>query len=352
MKTIGSYRYSKNPIGVGAFSRVYRGEEIHRRTPVAIKHTQLSHVESKVRKQLISELEIAKNLHHPHVIRTYDVISQDHDCYLIMELCTAGTLADVYTFLKNRDSFERETISKYYLRQLMDALKYLQSKMILHRDLKPMNVLLSGFVRDDYSPETELQVKLSDYGLAKIGTSDLNQSICGSPIYMAPEILMSQKYGNSVDLWSFGIIMYEMLYGTYPFPAKSLGDLIKHHQHPSLKIRDGPTPEALDLLQRLLQVNPEIRITWEEFYDHPWFKDSKNPSPRESSAPMTIPGKRKFEKPIQILSSSLRLDELRRSQNEFVFVDADVPEEPHSLLNMFTNSLSAMASRIKNFNSY
>lgn len=351
MKSIGSYRYSKNPIGIGAFSRVYRGEEIYRRTPVAIKHTQLTHLEPKARQQLISELEIAKNLHHPNVIRTYDVINCENDCYLIMELCTAGTLSDVYAYLKTMDIEDREPITLYYLRQLMEALKYLQSQSILHRDLKPMNILLSGFVRSDYSPETELVVKLSDYGLAKMANSDLHHSICGSPIYMAPEIILDQKYGNGVDLWSFGVIMYEMLYGINPFPAKSLGELIRRHQHPELKIRDGPSPEAQNLIRGLLQTNPEKRISWDEFYAHPWFAESvKNPSPHGISVPMTIP--RKFEAPIRILSSSLRLDDLRRSRDEFVFIDSNVPEEPHSLLEMFSSSLSAMASKLKNFNSY
>tara|TARA_B110000285_G_scaffold94056_1_gene107465 strand:- start:2518 stop:3267 length:750 start_codon:yes stop_codon:yes gene_type:complete len=152
--------------------------------------------------------------------------------------------------------------------QLIDAVQYLREKKIMHRDIKPSNILLAK----------DGSLRLSDFGLAKQyqTSSSLSSTICGSPLYMAPELLYNEKYTTTCDVWSLGIVLYEMLFQRVPYQADSLCELkTKLDEETSLHIPDEISPLCSDLLQKLLTKKESKRIRWRELFSHPWLQYRK-----------------------------------------------------------------------------
>ncbi len=182
-----------------------------------------------------------------------------------MEYCNNGSLS---SFMNKRRM--NEIYAQNFIYQLTSALQYLRKLRISHRDLKPHNLLVCD----------RSILKISDFGLAKEYSEtdldeNLKQTYCGSPMYMSPEILNYNSYDTKSDLWSIGIIIYEMLTGKLPYKVKNLNQLMKSSKHPikipqELKIKISP--ECLDLLMKLLDVNKRTRISWDEYFDHPWLR--------------------------------------------------------------------------------
>ncbi|ORX99509.1 Pkinase-domain-containing protein [Basidiobolus meristosporus CBS 931.73] len=224
---------------------------------------------SKLNEALQREIAILMAIKHPCIISTHGVYDEQDFLYIVLELVDGGELFDL---IEQKQRFsEPETRLVFY--QLFQAIKYLHDRGITHRDMKPENILL-----DSKSP---LRVKVSDFGLAKIvGEASFTQTLCGTPNYVAPEVLQlpqHRQYSKGVDLWSLGVILYICLCGFPPF-ADELGP-------PSMQaqIKEGiynfPSPywdnvsaEAIDLVKRLLQVNPQERLTVDEALEHPWMK--------------------------------------------------------------------------------
>ena len=153
------------------------------------------------------------------------------------------------------------------MRQLVPGLKYLHENNIIHRDLKLKNILVTD----------SNDIVISDFGFARDGDSNtMFDTLCGSPMYMAPEIMTHKSYDNKSDLWSVGVIMYELLFGTTPYHAKNMIQLMK-----KIKKRDVIIPEEYaglisdeckELLLSLLHRNPRRRINWDNFFTHKWFE--------------------------------------------------------------------------------
>lgn len=187
----------------------------------------------------------------------------------MLEYCDSGDLRKI---LKNPI---KEKYTKYYFCQLVNGLKYLDKHNILHRDIKPRNILLSN---------NRKILKIADFGFAKkeFNNISLHDTICGSPLYMAPEILTNKPYCKKIDLWSIGLILYEMLYGHHPFEnCKDLDDLKSNvyriiHIPPKNTINTFISKECLSLLRQLLQNTASQRITWKELFNHPWINNNDN----------------------------------------------------------------------------
>lgn len=351
--TIGNYQFGKEYLGVGQFSKVYRGWEITRRKTVAIKHINLTFLSKRVREALTRECEILKKLDHPGVIKLFDSVVSENHWYLVMEYCNAGTLHDVMAYLKKFPPDEREPIAQYYLQQLMLALAHLHEHHVVHRDVKPANILLTAknFRSGEYHPDYRVMVKLSDYGLSTLATEgQMCSTMCGTPLYMAPEMVLEQPYHDNVDLWSFGIVMYEMIYGTNPMEARNLQHLKQRHQEP-VQFPSGVSESAIDLMSRLLKWQPEERISWEDFTQHRWFRGEESP-------PDTPPPTR-FSEPIRIMRTSLQEDDLRRErhfrEDGYVMVDSSERvwnSEPKSMITWLVGSLTEIATKFKSYNSY
>jgi serine/threonine-protein kinase ULK/ATG1 len=141
-----------------------------------------------------------------NIIKLYDVLYSDKKDYLymILEYCDCG---DLYNFIKNNKLTEEQI--KYYMNQLKNGLQYLRDNNIIHRDIKPKNILLTN---------NNKILKICDFGFAKsiIDDVSLMETLCGSPLYMAPEIINNKKYNIKSDLWSVGIILYEIIYNKHP----------------------------------------------------------------------------------------------------------------------------------------
>lgn len=269
-QNIGKYKYTDVPIGYGSFSSVYKGTDKLTGQIVAIKKINLKFNKNLNKEQIESEINIMKHLEHKHIVKMYDSLYDAHDnVYLIMEYCSKGNLSD---FLKKAPM--KEKYVKFYMKQISEATNYLYQHNIIHRDIKPQNIMMFS----------DKIIKLTDFGFAKIFKSDndddvMSQTICGSPIYMAPEIIKCNEYSIKTDLWSIGVVFYEMLIGRLPYKAKTHIELINKIESEPVYIpmNISISNECKDLLFKLLQSNPNKRISWKAFFKHKWLEnDSTN----------------------------------------------------------------------------
>jgi serine/threonine protein kinase len=279
------YNLKKNPIGKGSFSTVYYATD-ESENEYALKRIPISKLENNNTNRFLRELEISKQMKHPNIVKSYEVIETEKSWYIVTEYCNNGTLSDIIKKFKNNDipHNDKEIICKRYLTQLKNALKYLFKSKIVHRDLKPQNILISGTYPND-------TLKLADFGFSRyFNTNDnandndddhsefLMTSFCGTPLYMAPELLINKKYNNQADLWSFGVIMYEMLYGTNPYNyPKKMSNLLELIETKEITFPNVYSKQCLDLLKSLLQTDVKNRIDWKKFFRHEWF-DKQIPS--------------------------------------------------------------------------
>ncbi len=204
---------------------------------------------------------------HPNIVRLYqDTESPDTgNIYLLMEYCPGG---DLKHFLGHHGLLP-VSVAKRLTRQLKDALQFLRHENIIHRDLKPQNLLLTSL-----SPE-HATLKVADFGLARMLSSEsLANTVCGSPLYMAPELLKGEQYGEKVDLWSVGAILYEMVTGRHVYTVSDMQQLmVATKGNPTLILAPGvnaANPHCRPLLTALLQIDPSKRITFSDFFNHPF----------------------------------------------------------------------------------
>lgn len=255
------YIYSTKKIGRGSFSKVYKGFNTKTDEMVAIKIIEKEILKKSLLERLYSEINLMYTLDHENIVKIYDHYENDENCYIVLEYCAGG---DLNQLLKSTRLNENQ--SKDYSRQLIKGLEYLRSKSIIHRDLKPHNILLSL---------DKSILKLADFNFArKLWDGDLAQTLCGSPLYMAPEIISRNDYTTSSDLWSTGIIIYEMIYGVTPYnDAINPMDLLKKIRTRRIPFKNSVSRECNDLLFRLLQINPKRRIPWNTLFRHPWLEE-------------------------------------------------------------------------------
>eukprot|EP01102_Stenamoeba_stenopodia_P011797 TRINITY_DN3648_c0_g1_i1.p1 TRINITY_DN3648_c0_g1~~TRINITY_DN3648_c0_g1_i1.p1 ORF type:complete len:930 (+),score=207.80 TRINITY_DN3648_c0_g1_i1:328-3117(+) len=260
-------------LGRGAFSVVYSGVDNQTRRQVAIKcidrnmqkddPDELDPLEA-----LRREIIIMSQIDHPNVVRFYKAYADDRNFYLILELMPFAE--ELFKRIVNKGSY-LESDAQKIAKQIFSAVDYLHSNGIAHRDLKPENILCSG---DD---ENEV-VKVTDFGLSKIFKEDDLQTSVGSPAYAAPEIFSNvRSYDKSVDMWSLGVIVFVLLSGEPPFYGASIHELVTR----IMQVRydfDSPiwmmvSPEAKDLIRKLLVKDPSKRYTTQQALAHPWLRN-------------------------------------------------------------------------------
>jgi calcium/calmodulin-dependent protein kinase I len=222
-------------------------------------------------KRLQTEVEILTTVKHPNIVALRDLFETDKKLYLVMELVTGGELFDKIVEKGQYTEKDAATI----VRKMLSAIKYLHSKGISHRDLKPENLLLTA--------EDDTDVKLSDFGLSKIvGEDSLMETACGTPYYVAPEVLSAQGYEKEVDLWSIGVVTYLLLCGFPPFYGESLPEVFEQimnadYEFPS-PYWDDISEGAKDVVKKLLVVDPKKRMTADECLAHNWVKEDGSAS--------------------------------------------------------------------------
>uniref|UniRef100_A0A1B0CCX9 non-specific serine/threonine protein kinase n=1 Tax=Lutzomyia longipalpis TaxID=7200 RepID=A0A1B0CCX9_LUTLO len=248
------------PIGEGSFGRVYKAVEKDTQNVVALKRILKTGRSSSEIKNLRREYEIQMKLRHPNIIRMLDSFETAKEIVVITEFAQC----DLHTLLREGSIGEPRTRRLTY--DLVSALYYLHSHRILHRDLKPQNILI----------DREEHAKLCDFGLARnmtIGTHVLT-SIKGTPLYMAPEIMLEKPYDHLADLWSLGCIIYECLAGQPPFCTNNIVQLVKSIQRNDVKWPSFLTDCCISFLQGLLEKDPTIRSTWQDILTHEFVKDN------------------------------------------------------------------------------
>ncbi|XP_053330820.1 serine/threonine-protein kinase D1 [Spea bombifrons] len=253
-------------LGSGQFGIVYGGK--HRKTgrDVAIKIIDKLRFPTKQESQLRNEVAILQNLHHPGVVNLECMFETPERVFVVMEKLHGDMLEMILSSEKGRLP---ERITKFLVTQILVALRHLHFKNIVHCDLKPENVLLAS---SDPFP----QVKLCDFGFARIiGEKSFRRSVVGTPAYLAPEVLRNRGYNRSLDMWSVGVIIYVSLSGTFPFNEDE--DIHDQIQNAAFMYPPNPwretSPDAIDLINNLLQVKMRKRYSVDKTLYHPWLQD-------------------------------------------------------------------------------
>uniref|UniRef100_UPI0037E80F6D serine/threonine-protein kinase H1-like n=1 Tax=Semicossyphus pulcher TaxID=241346 RepID=UPI0037E80F6D len=264
-------------IGRGSFSRVVRVEHRATRQPFAIKLMEVEAPEG--REVCASELAVLQRVSHANVIQLIEVFQFPQRVYMVLELATGGELLERVV---SRGHFTERDATQA-LRMVLDGVGYLHDLGITHRDLKPENLLY-------YHPGADSRLLVTDFGLATFGgtgsegskTADHTgadntwslRTTCGTPEYMAPEVLLRKPYTCAVDMWALGVIAYIVLSGSMPFEDDSRTRLYRSIVRGKYSFHGDPWPSvsnlAKDFIQRLLPVDPATRLTADQAIRHPW----------------------------------------------------------------------------------
>ncbi|XP_015490253.1 serine/threonine-protein kinase 36 isoform X2 [Parus major] len=244
-------------IGEGSFGRVYKGRRKHSAQVVALKFIPKVGRSEKELKNLQREIEIVRGLHHPNIIQMLDSFETAKEVVVVTDYAEG----ELFQILEDDGSLPEDQVQTIAA-QLISALYYLHSHRILHRDVKPQNILLG---KDGV-------VKLCDFGFARamsIHTMVLT-SIKGTPLYMSPELVEERPYDHTADLWSVGCILYELFVGTPPFYTNSIFHLVSLIIQDPVKWPMTMSPVFKSFLQGLLMKDPHQRLSWPELLSHPF----------------------------------------------------------------------------------
>uniref|UniRef100_A0A8C9R2I1 non-specific serine/threonine protein kinase n=1 Tax=Scleropages formosus TaxID=113540 RepID=A0A8C9R2I1_SCLFO len=267
METVGKFEFSrKDLIGHGAFAVVFKGRHREKHDwEVAVKCINKKNL-AKSQTLLGKEIKILKELKHENIVGLLDFqvrLLKLNYVYFVFLYCNGGDLAD---YLHSKGTLSEDTI-RLFLQQIAGAMRVLQAKGIIHRDLKPQNILLS-YSGGRKSNPNNTRIKIADFGFARyLQNNMMAATLCGSPMYMAPEVIMSQNYDAKADLWSIGTIVYQCLMGKAPFQASSPQDLrlfYEKNKNLSPNIPRETSAPLRHLLQGLLQRNHKDRMDFGE----------------------------------------------------------------------------------------
>ncbi|KAK8546361.1 hypothetical protein V6N13_067586 [Hibiscus sabdariffa] len=272
-RVVGNYLVGRQ-IGSGSFSIVWHARHRVHGTEVAIKEIAMGRLNKKLQDSLMSEIVILKRINHPNIVRLHDIIEVPGKIHLVLEYCKGGDLSMYIT----RNGSVPEATAKHFMQQLAAGLQVLCDNNLIHRDLKPQNLLLS-------TNDSRADLKIADFGFARsLQPRGLAETLCGSPLYMAPEIMQLQKYDAKADLWSVGAILFQLVTGKTPFTGNNQIQLLQNIMKSTELLfpmgNNYLTADCKDLCLRLLRRNPVERLTFEEFFNHPFLSQDQ---PNESS---------------------------------------------------------------------
>ena len=289
---LGDYTI-ESKIGKGAFSEVFlvkkNGSDKLYASKRILKEALLN---KKIKQYFNNELHILKSMDHPNIIKLYET-KETFNCYfLIFDYCNGGTLSNCLQKYKimNKKPFPEDLV-QYFMRQIVNGLRYLHNMKILHRDIKLDNILINFKSNEDFTNLNYFnsQIKIIDLGFARYLENDtLAESILGSPMYMDPQILKKMMkidnnnsfgYDQKADIWSLGTICYEMLIGTPPYNAHTYNDLMKKINYGDYKIPNNIklSKEVISFINGMLQYNPNSRLDINALANHDFIiKDCKN----------------------------------------------------------------------------
>jgi len=258
----------KTELGRGAFSIVYLAVQKASGVQYAVKVINKKDLGKDYEKNLKMEVDILKKVNHPNIIALKELFDTPDKLYLIMELVTGGELFDK---IVEKGSYT-ESEAGQLVRKIVSAVDYLHNLGIVHRDLKPENLLLKR-------ADNDLEIAIADFGLSKIvGQQMMMQTACGTPSYVAPEVLNASGYGKEVDMWSIGVITYILLCGFPPFYGDTVPEIFEQIMEANFDYPEeywgSVSKEAKDFINRLLVVDSDKRLTAGDALRHPWLAAS------------------------------------------------------------------------------
>lgn len=248
-------------LGSGAFSEVFLVKQRSTGKLFALKCIKKSPLTRD--SSLENEIAVLKKIKHENIVTLEDIYESTTHFYLVMQLVSGGELFDrilergVYT----------EKDASVVIHQVLTAVKYLHENGIVHRDLKPENLLY-------LTPEDNSKIMITDFGLSKMEQNGIMSTACGTPGYVAPEVLAQKPYSKAVDCWSIGVITYILLCGYPPFYEETESKLFEKIKEGYYEFEspfwDDISESAKDFIRHLLEKNPKTRFTCEEALRHPW----------------------------------------------------------------------------------
>ena len=249
----------ENELGTGSYARVFRAKVLESNLPVAVKIFDPDICQDPEESAAIrQEFDLMQKISHPLIADVYSIFEYQGSICYIMELIDGQTLLDYV----NLGGPVPEPLAKKYAVQLLLILEYLHSHSISHRDLKCENIIIDRFDN----------VHLIDFGFARQARpgTGLFQTTCGSPAYIAPEIIAEAPYDVRVDIWSFGVVLYAIIIGKLPFAHENVTEMMRQISCDEPVFPDTISPILRDLLVRLLDKDPAKRITIDEIKEHVW----------------------------------------------------------------------------------
>ncbi|CAD8144176.1 unnamed protein product [Paramecium pentaurelia] len=261
MNKIDNYKYdNKDYLGKGSFGKVYKGIMIDKNKEVAIKIMNMAQFQDK--SMLISletEITVMKQFRHENIVELIDVFGDNKYTYMIIQLCDG----DLRNYIKSKGGILEEAEALGVLRQFMQGCQEMIKKGYIHRDIKPENVLYKGNC-----------FKIADFGFATKADTGSNAKIfrqsVGTPLYMAPQLLERQPYTAKSDIWSIGIMAYEMVYGKQPWPCRDIPSYALNIKNQPLKfpVDKRVSDEYQDFIKKCLKKDEKDRISWDELFNH------------------------------------------------------------------------------------
>ncbi|XP_042310618.1 calcium/calmodulin-dependent protein kinase type 1B isoform X1 [Sceloporus undulatus] len=262
VEDISSVYDIKEKLGAGAFSEVVLAQEHGSQRLVALKCIPKKALRGK-EAAVENEIAVLKKIQHENIVALEDIYESPTHLYLAMQLVTGGELFDRII----ERGYYTEKDASQLIRQVLEAVNYLHDLGIVHRDLKPENLLYA-------TPFEDAKIMITDFGLSKIEADGIMSTACGTPGYVAPEILEQKPYGKAVDSWALGVISYILLCGYPPFydenDSELFNQILKAEYEFDSPYWDDISDSAKDFIKNLLERDPEKRFTCEQALQHPW----------------------------------------------------------------------------------
>ena len=250
-------------LGAGSFGHVYLVSHKTTKAQYAIKAIDKRNKANQSEKPYFRrEIEVMYKIHHPNVVKLYGHFEDNNYCYFIMEYIAKGNIYELIPH-DNKKKLNTKIVASL-MKGVISAVYYLHhmKPIIIHRDIKPENVLLGD----------GLIAKLTDFGWSNYMQEDeKRQTVCGTPIYLAPEIIKEEGHDEKVDIWCIGVLLFELLTGSVPFLGNDIDTLKENILHLRISWPKDINNDAKNLIKKILKLDPKTRISLEEMLKHPFF---------------------------------------------------------------------------------